>query len=142
MNPLKILNNSFKIALFLLLTGSSAMSHQVPADSLITLDDAIAIALKNSLEIQIAKNDVEANTLLNNYGVAGGLPLITGTASNMEQIQNITQKLQTVPGTKRRGADGNNTKQGSQQVFFCIMEKELWLPKNVWQNCKIKAAKF
>ncbi|WP_159466796.1 TolC family protein [Dyadobacter sp. 3J3] len=109
MNPLKNLNNSFKIAIFLLLTGSSAMSHQVPADSLITLDDAIAIALKNSLEIQIAKNGVEANTLLNNYGVAGGLPTVTATASNVEQIQNITQELQTGPGTKRRGADGNNT---------------------------------
>ncbi|MBE9464502.1 TolC family protein [Dyadobacter subterraneus] len=112
MNPLKNLNSSFKIAIFLLLTGSSAMSHQAPADSLITLDDAIAIALKNSLEIQIAKNDVEANTLLNNYGVAGGLPTIAGTASNVEQIQNITQELQTGPGTKRRGADGNNTNAG------------------------------
>ncbi|MEO6686573.1 MAG: TolC family protein [Dyadobacter sp.] len=112
MNPLKNLNNSFKIAIFLLLTGSSAMSHQVPADSLITLDDAIAIALKNSLEIQIAKNGVEANTLLNNYGVAGGLPTVTATASNVEQIQNITQELQTGPGTKRRGADGNNTNAG------------------------------
>ncbi|GLU54353.1 hypothetical protein Dfri01_38140 [Dyadobacter frigoris] len=88
------------------------MSRQVPADSLITLDDAIAIALKNSLEIQIAKNGVEANTILNNYGVAGGMPTITGTASNVEQIQNITQELQTGPGTKRRGADGNNTNAG------------------------------
>ncbi|WP_234644988.1 TolC family protein [Dyadobacter sp. CY356] len=112
MNPLKNLNNSFKIVIFLLLTGSSAMSRQVAADSLITLDDAIAIALKNSLEIQIAKNDVEANTLLNNYGVAGGLPLIAATASNVEQIQNITQELQTGPGTKRRGAAGNNTNAG------------------------------
>ncbi|MCF0054472.1 TolC family protein [Dyadobacter sp. CY356] len=106
------MNNSFKIVIFLLLTGSSAMSRQVAADSLITLDDAIAIALKNSLEIQIAKNDVEANTLLNNYGVAGGLPLIAATASNVEQIQNITQELQTGPGTKRRGAAGNNTNAG------------------------------
>lgn len=88
------------------------MSHQVAGDSLITLDDAISIALKNSLEIQIAKNDVQANTLLNNYGVAGGLPLIAATASNVEQIQNITQELQTGPGTKRRGAEGNNTNAG------------------------------
>jgi len=106
------LNITFKLALFLLLTGSSAMSQQVAGDSLITLDDAISIALKNSLEIQIAKNDVEANTLLNNYGVAGGLPLIAATASNVEQIQNITQELQTGTGTNRRGAEGNNTNAG------------------------------
>jgi len=112
MNPLRNLNITFKLALFLLLTGSSAMSQQVAGDSLITLDDAISIALKNSLEIQIAKNDVEANTLLNNYGVAGGLPLIAATASNVEQIQNITQELQTGTGTNRRGAEGNNTNAG------------------------------
>jgi outer membrane protein len=112
MNPLRNLNITFKLVLFLLLTGSSAMSQQVAGDSLITLDDAISIALKNSLEIQIAKNDVEANTLLNNYGVAGGLPLIAATASNVEQIQNITQELQTGTGTNRRGAEGNNTNAG------------------------------
>ena len=106
------MNITFKLALFLLLTGSSAMSQQVAGDSLITLDDAISIALKNSLEVQIAKNDVEANTLLNNYGVAGGLPLIAATASNVEQIQNITQELQTGTGTNRRGAEGNNTNAG------------------------------
>jgi outer membrane protein len=112
MNPIRNLNNSFKVVLFLLLTGSSAMSQQTAGDSLITLEDAIAMGLKNSLEIQIAKNDVEANTLLNNYGVAGGLPLVTANASNVEQIQNITQELQTGGGTKRRGAEGNNTNAG------------------------------
>jgi len=112
MNPLTNLNISIKIACLLLLTGSPAICHN-GADSLqITLDEAISIALKNSLEIQIAKNDVEANTLLNNYGVAGGLPTINGNASNTEQIQNITQELQTGAGTQRRGAEGNNTSAG------------------------------
>ncbi|WP_235151355.1 TolC family protein [Dyadobacter sp. CY345] len=96
----------------MLMTGAPAICQQ-SADSLkITLDEAISIALKNSLEIQIAKNDVEANTILNNYGVAGGLPLIAATASNTEQIQNITQELQTGGGTSRRGAEGNNTQAG------------------------------
>jgi len=112
MNPLTNLSISIKIAFFLLLAGTPAICHQ-SADSIqITLDEAISIALKNSLEIQIAKNDVEANTILNNYGVAGGLPLIAATASNTEQIQNITQELQTGAGTRRRGAEGNNTQAG------------------------------
>jgi outer membrane protein len=112
MNPLTNLNLSIKIVCLLFLTGAPAMSRN-QADSLqITLDEAVSIALKNSLEIQIAKNDVEANTLLNNYGVAGGLPTVTANASNTEQIQNITQELQTGAGTKRRGADGNNTNAG------------------------------
>ncbi|MDQ6476898.1 TolC family protein [Dyadobacter sp. LHD-138] len=112
MNPLTNLNISLKIACLLLLTSAPAICHN-GADSLrITLDEAISIALKNSLEIQIAKNDMEANTLLNNYGVAGGLPTVNANASNTEQIQNITQELQTGAGTKRRGAEGNNTSAG------------------------------
>lgn len=112
MNPLTNLNKSIKIVLFLLLTGPLAICQQRTDSLTLTLDEAISIALKNSLEIQIAKNDVEANTILNNYGVAGGLPLIAATASNTEQIQNITQELQTGSGTKRRGAEGNNTQAG------------------------------
>src|ERR1700759_1207720 len=41
------------------------------------LDDAINIALKNSLDIQVAKNNVEINEVNNTYGVAGGLPVVT-----------------------------------------------------------------
>ncbi len=96
----------------MLMTGAPAICQQTTDSLRITLDEAISIALKNSLEIQIAKNDVEANTILNNYGVAGGLPLIAATASNTEQVQNITQELQTGGGTSRRGAEGNNTQAG------------------------------
>jgi outer membrane protein TolC len=92
----------------LLLVSSSAFSMQ--ADSLtITLEDAIATALKNNYEIEIAKNNVEANTLLNNYGVAGGLPLVTAAASNTEQITQITQKLTDGTEINRNAAAGNNT---------------------------------
>lgn len=78
----------------------------------INLEQAISIALKNSLEIQLAKNDLEANTILNNYGVAGGLPLVTATASNTEQVIDVKQKLQNGTEINRRGAAGNNTSAG------------------------------
>ena len=79
-------------------------------DSLrLTLDEAIATALKNSYEIQIAKNNVEANTLFNNYGIAGGLPVVAGTFSNTEQITSVRQKLNTGEIINRNSAVGNNT---------------------------------
>lgn len=78
----------------------------------INLEQAIATALKNSLEIQLAKNDLEANTILNNYGVAGGLPLVTASASNTEQVIDVKQKLQNGTEINRRGAAGNNTSAG------------------------------
>jgi outer membrane protein TolC len=67
-------------------------SSHIFAQQNLTLQNAVNIALKNNLDIQLSKNNVQANTILNNYGVAGGLPLITGTASDNEQSTNIDQK--------------------------------------------------
>lgn len=78
----------------------------------LTLDDAIAIALKNSLEIQIARNDVEAAELMNHYGVAGGLPMVNATLGNTQQVMNIRQKLQNGTNIERDGAAGNNLSSG------------------------------
>jgi outer membrane protein len=109
MNLLTFLSIRFKTIIFLTLLTAPAFSQQV-ADSLrITLDEAIAIALKNSYEIQIAKNNVDANTIMNNYGVAGGLPLVAASLSNTEQITDVNQKLNTGVEISRKGAVGNNT---------------------------------
>lgn len=70
-------------------------SFTVGAQNILRLPDAINIALKNSLDVQLSKNLIEANTILNNYGVAGGLPLVTGSLSDNEQVTNISQKLNT-----------------------------------------------
>ncbi|MGV3595753.1 MAG: TolC family protein, partial [Sediminibacterium sp.] len=43
----------------------------------LTLSDAINLALKNSLDIQLAKNNVEISTINNHPGVAGALPTVT-----------------------------------------------------------------
>ena len=73
----------------------------------ITLQDAINIALKNSFDIQIAKNVVEINKTNNHIGVAGGLPTVNGTASNQESVVNINQKLNTGTEITRSGAATN-----------------------------------
>ena len=108
MNPFHTTKHSLKICLLAILPFSGFAQNA--QDTLrLTLDDAISIGLKNSLEIQIAKNNVEANTILNNYGVAGGLPVVSGNLSNTEQITNVKQKLNTGVEINRNGAAGNNT---------------------------------
>jgi hypothetical protein len=61
-----------KLIVIFLLSSTNAIAQQA-----ISLPDAINTALKNSLDIQVSKNNIEANSILNNYGVAGGLPLVT-----------------------------------------------------------------
>ena len=74
----------------------------------LTLQDAINLALKNSFDIQIAKNVVDANKINNNIGVAGGLPTVAATTSNQESVVNINQKLNTGTEITRDGATSNN----------------------------------
>jgi outer membrane protein TolC len=50
------------------------------------------VALKNSYDIQLAQNSVNISTVSNSYGFAGGLPVVTGTATDNEQITSINQK--------------------------------------------------
>ena len=112
MNPLKISDYLAKIFIVSILFSANAFSQQTGDSLRITLDEAIAIALKNTYEIQIAKNNVEANTILNNYGIAGGLPVIAATLSNTEQVTDVNQKLNTGVEISRKGAVGNNTQAG------------------------------
>ncbi|MBS1935532.1 MAG: TolC family protein, partial [Bacteroidetes bacterium] len=53
---------------------------------------AVNIALKNSMGIQIGKNNLKIAGINNNYGIAGGLPLVTATGSNTQQLINLRQK--------------------------------------------------
>lgn len=80
------------------------------AQKTITLEAAIDTALQNSLDIQVSRNNLRSNSLLNSYGVAGGLPLVTGSATNNEQITNINQKYSDPSrNSQRNNAASNST---------------------------------
>jgi len=93
---------------FFLYIFSGMVCVTAQAQNQLTLPDAINAALKNSLDIQLSKNLLEANTILNNYGVAGGLPLVTGNISNNERISSINQKLNSGENISRNAAANNN----------------------------------
>jgi len=58
----------------------------------LTRDEAVRIALKNNLGIELAKNNISAAVIYNSYGIAGGLPVVTGTLSDQEQATSLRQK--------------------------------------------------
>ena len=74
----------------------------------LTLQEAIDIALKNSLDIQILRNNREAADINNHIGVAGGLPTVTAGVTDNEQVTNVNQKLNTGTVIQRNAAAGNN----------------------------------
>jgi outer membrane protein len=86
----------------------------------LTLQDAINIALKNSLDIEIARNNLQVSNINNHIGVAGGLPTVTGNISNTEQLTSVNQKLSNGT-TINRNLAGTNILQagvtGSQLLY-------------------------
>ena len=90
------------------------------AQSVVTLQDAINITLKRNFDIQIARNNVEANTINNHIGVAGGLPLVSGTFSDQESVVNVNQELNTGTKISRNGTASNSLQgnvTGSQLLY-------------------------
>src|SRR5450432_1216814 len=84
------------------------------------LPDAVSIALKNSLDIQVVRNNLNINEVSNSYGFAGGLPLVTASGSDNEQSVNIKQKIsQKINGVDtsyniiRNGATSNQLTGGA-----------------------------
>lgn len=73
----------------------------------LSLKQAIDIALKNSLDVELLQNRVSIDSVNNNYGVAGGLPVVTGSLSDNEQITSVDQKLNTGVEISRRNAAAN-----------------------------------
>jgi outer membrane protein len=78
------------------------------AQRALTLNDAIQTALHRNLDLQLLRNDAAAAEILDDYGVAGGLPSVTATANDQAQVTNIYQNLATGAIIERNGAVGNN----------------------------------
>lgn len=67
----------------------------------LTPSEAVRIALKNSMGIQLAKNNVDIATIYNSYGYAGGLPVVSGNASDQEQSTSIKQEYSNPANNKQ-----------------------------------------
>ena len=79
----------------------------------LSLADAINTALKNSYDIQLAKNNVDISTINNNIGIAGGLPVVAGTLNDNQQITTINQQFADASrDTKRSNVGSNNLSVG------------------------------
>ncbi|RZK49721.1 MAG: TolC family protein [Pedobacter sp.] len=89
-----------------------SVSNQVQAQQVLSLQEAIQIALKNNYDIQLIQNEVEIVKNNVNPGNAGMLPNLTGDFSTGGSRQNTVQTQST--GTQRvtDGARSTNLRYG------------------------------
>lgn len=100
------MKNSWLVVLVSII-AAPAMAQQT-----LSLPDAINIALKNSLDIQLQKNNVLIAVTNNNIGIAGGLPVVTGSASDNESVTSIRQTRNTGEKINGDNATGNSASAG------------------------------
>ena len=96
-----------KTGKFILVLFTIFSTAQSFAQDSLSLPDAIDQAIKKSLDITIAKNNIEAAVIVNSYGFAGGLPVVTGNITNNESLTSVNQKLNTGNIIQRNNAAAN-----------------------------------
>ena len=94
------MQNLYKIA-FLLFLGFSAQAQEI-----VTLEDAVKIALENNYDIKIAKNNLKIDETNNNLGNAGLLPLVSLNLTNNNS--QIDTKQTQAGGTTRELDNAKN----------------------------------
>ena len=96
-----------KLKYFYLFIGF-VLSLNLPAQSVITLDQAVEIALKNNLDLQIAANDTKQADNNNHAGNAGMLPTVSLNVSENPSLSNINQKFTNGTTIEKNGVSSNN----------------------------------
>ena len=108
-------------SLFLLLCFLLVATTHADAQKILSLNEAIQTALKNSYEIQLVENNLAIAKNNNNYGVAGGLPTITNNSTNNNTLTTINQTFPDASrNTSRNGVDGStlNSAVNANMILF------------------------
>lgn len=96
-----------KAVKLILLFAAVISSSLMKAQSKVTLDQAIQVALANNFDLQVARNDAEVAHSNNHAGNAGMLPDVTFNASDNPSLTNINQKYNTGATVERNNVFNN-----------------------------------
>jgi outer membrane protein len=80
--------------------------------TVLTLKDAVQMALQNNFDVVIAKNESEISAINNNWANAGLMPVVSITANKLLGTNNIQQNLVNGTEIKTSGASVNNLNAG------------------------------
>lgn len=79
----------------LVLSFMVVLTANIQAQRMLTLDEAIDMALKSNFDILVARNDADIDRVNNTRGNAGMLPSITMNGTGTYGLNNVYQRLST-----------------------------------------------
>ncbi|WP_374172792.1 TolC family protein [Flavobacterium tructae] len=85
---------------------------KISAQKVLTIEDAMTIALENNFEIKIAKNSLKINETNVTVGNAGMLPRATASVTDNNSVTNSSQTRQDGTSTSLRNAKNNSLAYG------------------------------
>ncbi|MBC5775385.1 TolC family protein [Pontibacter sp. KCTC 32443] len=102
----------YKIAVLVAFALSILFAGSANAQEVLTLEDAIKIALERNYDIKLVANDLEIDRNNANRANAGMLPVVTGTLNQNNTIQNSSQTRESGDKVERNGARGSTLNYG------------------------------
>jgi len=85
---------------------------KIDAQEVLTIQDAVKIALENNYEIKIATNNLDIDKANTTTGNAGMLPVVTASIVSNNRIQSTSQTLQNGTVNELDNAKNNNLNYG------------------------------
>lgn len=101
-----------RVILILFLTLVILSPTHTSAQEVLTVEQAVEIALKNNYDILLAKNEAEIADRNNSIGNAGMLPTVGATVADNYTLTNLNQKFTNGTEINRNGVTGNNISAG------------------------------
>ncbi|MFA6261655.1 MAG: TolC family protein [Bacteroidia bacterium] len=100
------------------------------AQTTLTLEETLRIALENNYAIQLAKVDAGIASNNNRPGAAGMMPVVTGTAGIDNQVINTEQKFLNGTENNREGALSNQMNAGIELGWTIFDGFKMFAAKN------------
>ncbi|WP_423147408.1 TolC family protein [Rubrolithibacter danxiaensis] len=101
-----------KVFLFFLLLSSFVQFNPVSGQEILTLEDAVKIALEKNYDIKLISNDLSIDKNNVSLANAGMLPSVNGTFTNNNSIQNSTQTQSNGQVQERNNAKNTSLNYG------------------------------
>ena len=100
------------------------------AQQILTLNEALKLALENNFSIQVAKNEVEISKNNNYAGAAGMLPTIAASANQDNVVNNTQQKFLNGTENNRDDAKSNQLNTGVELGWTIFDGLKMFATKN------------